>query len=1133
MYELSGLDISLLGAPTVANNGAPLKFATRKALALFAYLVVENGLHTRGKLEALLWPESDAHLAQSALRNTLARLREALQPAGVPLILERDRIGFDHSARYALDLSVITEAIASLSRGTGEAPATLSALGSAAHAARGPFLEGFSLTDAPEFDSWAETQRSIWRHQLDQVYDRLSLLQAEARQLPPAIQTVERWISQDALNEPAYQRLIQLHFANGDRAAAQRVYDACKLVLARDLGVAPSPDTDAALALARSAAPPGRVAPAEPAALPAPHNLPREVTSFIGRAAEVARLVQRLRDPAHPLITLTGEGGSGKTRLALAAARNLLESRPSCFADGVWFVPLADSAFGGGPPGREALALRMGNAFQFAFKGGQPLSAQILAWLKDKDCLLILDDFDRYLDGDAVDFLVELLPLAARLHVLVTSRVALDLNSESVFRVSGLPVPDDPQAAAAADSVRLFADRAARAGGSFDLEGQLPDVIAICRWVGGLPLGIKLAAAHAASLPCADILRALQSNLDLLASARRDIPPRQRSMRAILEYTWARLIPDEQTLLAQLSVFEGGFSREAARAVLGEAAEALDRLARQALLLPASDQRVVMHDLVRQFARERAGVSTNGETQLAEAADRHSAFYLRLWQSHEQSLRQVNARIVVAVLRQDERNLAAAWQRGVARERWDDIAGGLDGLLVYIDRSNVFHAGRGWALSALERLPESLDRQRKLRGRLLAALASLDGNLGLYDEAIASAEQAAALAQTLGERGVEIQADLTWAHLLYQRGAFPAALEKYQHALGLAREAAEARLEGDALWGIGWMYLQMEEYAPSQAPLEQALARHRAIQDAYGEMLGLTSLGVLARRRNRLDESEGWYEQALTLCQTLGDRHFEGKLLSNLGVVARMRCDFGAAGSRLEASLALLKQLGLPPNVEIVLGELGLLALATGDLGLARVRLEEALTIARSIGDRYGQSGFASNLSEVAHARGDNETALALARQGLTIADADGNASLRAIALVAEGDALQALGQLDEAEAGYRSAGAVYAAQRRTLPGLGPQAGLVEVALRRGGPAEARARAEEILGVLAADAATAACAPSAVYWACWQALRADRDPRAGALLTQARALLQARGRSIPDAAARARYAAQAAVGWAL
>jgi ATP/maltotriose-dependent transcriptional regulator MalT len=216
-----------------------------------------------------------------------------------------------------------------------------------------------------------------------------------------------------------------------------------------------------------------------------------------------------------------------------------------------------------------------------------------------------------------------------------------------------------------------------------------------------------------------------------------------------------------------------------------------------------------------------------------------------------------------------------------------------------------------------------------------------------------------------------------------------------------------------------------------------------------------------------------------------------------------MRCDFGAAGSRLEASLALLKQLGLPPNVEIVLGELGLLALATGDLGLARVRLEEALTIARSIGDRYGQSGFASNLSEVAHARGDNETALALARQGLTIADADGNASLRAIALVAEGDALQALGQLDEAEAGYRSAGAVYAAQRRTLPGLGPQAGLVEVALRRGGPAEARARAEEILGVLAADAATAACAPSAVYWACWQALRADRDPRAGALLTQA------------------------------
>ena len=772
-------------------------------------------------------------------------------------------------------------------------------------------------------------------------------------------------------------------------------------------------------------------------------------------------------------------------------------------------MPLDDAVLGTGPPGREALALRMGNAFQFAFKGGQPLSAQILSWLKDKDCLLILDDFERYLDTDAVEFLVELLPRAARVHVLVTSRLALDLNSESVFRVPGLPVPDDPQTAAAADSVRLFADRAARAGGSFDLEGQLPDVIAICRWVGGLPLGIKLAAAHAASLPCADILRALQSNLDLLSSARRDIPPRQRSMRAVLEYTWARMDSDERALLSQLAVFEGGFSREAARAVLGGAAEALDRLAHQALLLPASEQRFTMHDLVRQFARERAGVSTNGETQLAEAADRHSAFYLRLWQSHEQSLRQINAQIVVRVLRQDERNLAVAWQRAVTQERWDDIAGGLDGLLVYIDRSNVFHAGRGWVLSALERLPESLDRQRKLRGRLLAALASLDGNLGLYDEAIASAEQAAALAQGLGERVIETRASLTWAHLLYQRGAFPAALEKYQHALGLAREAAEARLEGDALWGIGWMHLQMEDYAPAQEPLEQALSRHRAIQDAYGEMLGLTSLGVLARRRNRLDESERWYEQALTLCQTLGDRHFEGKLLSNLGVVARMRCHFGDAESRLEASLALLRQLGLPPNVEIVLGELGLLALALGDIGLARARLEEALTIARSIGDRYGQSGFASNLSEVAHARGDNEAALALARQGLAIALADANTSLQAIALVAEGNALLGLGRLDEAEAGYRSAGAVYLIQRRALPGLSAQSGRVEVALKRGDPDAARGRAEEILSAFAADASTAAGAPAQVYWACWRALVASGDTRSSATLTQAQAVLRA------------------------
>ena len=207
--------------------------------------------------------------------------------------------------------------------------------------------------------------------------------------------------------------------------------------------------------------------------------------------------------------------------------------------------------------------------------------------------------------------------------------------------------------------------------------------------------------------------------------------------------------------------------------------------------------------------------------------------------------------------------------------------------------------------------------------------------------------------------------------------------------------------------------------------------------------------------------------------------------------------------------VSAIKQLGLPPNVEIVLGELGLLALALGDIGLARARLEEALTIARSIGDRYGQSGFASNLSEVAHARGDNEAALALARQGLAIALADANTSLQAIALVAEGNALLGLGRLDEAEAGYRSAGAVYLIQRRALPGLSAQSGRVEVALKRGDPDAARGRAEEILSAFAADASTAAGAPAQVYWACWRALVASGDTRSSATLTQAQAVLRA------------------------
>lgn len=197
-----------------------------------------------------------------------------------------------------------------------------------------------------------------------------------------------------------------------------------------------------------------------------------------------------------------------------------------------------------------------------------------------------------------------------------------------------------------------------------------------------------------------------------------------------------------------------------------------------------------------------------------------------------------------------------------------------------------------------------------------------------------------------GERVAEAGAELTSAHLLYQRGAFPAALSKYQHALELARITGEARLEGDALCGIGWMNLQLEDYGSAQASLEDALSLHRAVQDTYGEMLDLTSLGVLARRRNRLAESVRVYEDALARSQLLGDRHFEGKLQSNLGVATRFQGRYGTAAEHLTSALSIFHEQGLPPNLEIALGELGLLALALGDLSLARTRLEEALTIA-------------------------------------------------------------------------------------------------------------------------------------------------------------------------------------------
>ncbi len=307
------LDLKFLGPPEISLRGQPVKFATRKALALFIYLVVERGAHPREKLQAIFWAESDTVRAQSSLRSCLARIKSALPGLEEPLWIESDRIEFNHTLASSLDLDPISN-LPPIRPAERTGQDDLAQMQFAVDAARGPFLESFSLPESNEFNQWVSVQRNFWRVRLNLVYADLSNLQLEMGAIQPAIRTASRWLAMDKLNEIAHRRLMRLHFLNGDRASALQAYESCRDLLDTELGVEPSPETEELIANIRAGSLPVSLDDASQE-----EGEDRLKIPFVGRAREYQALLQAFRETAGgapQVVILSGDSGIGKTRLS-------------------------------------------------------------------------------------------------------------------------------------------------------------------------------------------------------------------------------------------------------------------------------------------------------------------------------------------------------------------------------------------------------------------------------------------------------------------------------------------------------------------------------------------------------------------------------------------------------------------------------------------------------------------------------------------------------------------------------------------------------------------------------------------------------------------------------------------------
>ncbi|MCB0124802.1 MAG: AAA family ATPase, partial [Caldilineaceae bacterium] len=611
----------LFGQPRLEKAGQPADVHGRKVLALAAYLAVTGIIHNRDHLATLLWSEHDQSGARANLRRELSQLNRLWGPD--VLTATRESIGLAADGDLWIDVvrfqGCITAGQAHDHGASAICAECQPLLEEAAALYQADFLAGFSLPDCPEFEEWQLFQRESLRQGLAAVLERLAAGLADAE---AALGYARRWLTLDTLHEPAHQAVMRGYARAGQQAASLRQYERCGEILHAELGVAPGESTQQLAAAIRQ----GAFRPSAPvratSALPVPiepavrrHDLPSQTTPFIGRQYEVADLTRLLAEPEVHLVTILAPGGMGKTRLSLAVAERQIKR----FRDGVFFVPLAPLS------SPDDIVTTIAEQLDFSFGGSTPPKQQLLDYFRERQILLVLDNFEHLLEG--APLVTDLLRAAPDLKVLATSREKLNLSGETTYLLAGLHFPtwESLEDLLEYDAIRLFIGSARRVRPDFTLQPQdFDDLARICRLTAGMPLAIVLAAGWLDLLSLAQVAAEIQRGLDILETEQRDVPERQRSMRATFSYSWERLSEVERQVFMKLAVCRGGFSLEAAEVVAGADLRTLRRLAGKSLVQIVSDGRYAVHELLRQYSAEKLRQSAAADT----VRQAHSRYYL-------------------------------------------------------------------------------------------------------------------------------------------------------------------------------------------------------------------------------------------------------------------------------------------------------------------------------------------------------------------------------------------------------------------------------------------------------------------------------------------------------------------------
>jgi predicted ATPase/transcriptional regulator with XRE-family HTH domain len=680
-------------------------------------------------------------------------------------------------------------------------------------------------------------------------------------------------------------------------------------------------------------------------------NLPRELTSFIGREPELTALAQLLNDPQCSLLTIVGPGGIGKTRLAIEAVHHSKD----LFPDGTWFVSLASLN------SPVLIVPAIADVVGFKFQDPTDPQAELLRYLRTKKTLLVLDNAEHLLEGAEV--FTEILKNCQQIKLLVTSRERLNLLSEWVFEIQGLPVPPNVQVNQfdAYSSVALFLQSAKRVHAGFEIRGDERQwVLKICQIMEGMPLGIELSAAWVGLLSCKEIAQEIQSNFDFLSASLRDLPERHRSLRATLDHSWKLLNDEERVVISRLAVFRSNFSLEAAQEICGASLSVLASLKNKSLLYRTDQEFYSLHEIIHQYAELKL---RQEPSEYERVKDRHAAYYvqrLSKWEKALQSSRQLETFNEMALVID---NLSLAWQHMVTSCR----PGNGRSMRFYADllhsalfSISLFYEQRCRSLEAIPLFRESVEYMKTVQSEFegteeyspfISVLGHITGYLGLHHYYIYHYEKTSGYYKEALQLLEDSQSSVEKAQVEVMLASFLALQGQLQDALALLVQSREVFREAEVKW---W-------YALSTA-----------------------HLGQIYINLGKIQESEALFQEGFQLVES-GDLRSELPLRNGFAYVLYLQADYARAEQLMRENLQLSYLFGNFRYTASILVDLGRVALATQRIELAIEFIQKSIHLLNEFGETRQLASYQLDLGKCYAAQANRTAARDQFRKAIKI----------------------------------------------------------------------------------------------------------------------------------------------------